>query len=58
MRIKEQRHLPQYTKHRKGAWDTLDYISETYNVVKGQTSPEQSVEIMKIQPLLVWQEQP
>ena len=36
-----------YTKHRKGAWDTLDYISETYNVVKGQTSPEQFVEIMK-----------
>ena len=36
-----------YTKHRKGAWDKLDYISETYNVVKGQTSPEQFVEIMK-----------
>ena len=36
-----------YTKHRKGAWDTLDHISETYNVVKGQTSSEQFVEIMK-----------
>ena len=36
-----------YTKHRKGAWDKLDYISETYNVVKGQSSPEQFVEIMK-----------
>ena len=36
-----------YTKHRKGAWDKLDYISETYNVVKGQTAPEQFVEIMK-----------
>ena len=36
-----------YTNHRKGAWDKLDYISETYNVVKGQTSPEQFVEIMK-----------
>ena len=22
-----------YTKHRKGAWDKLDYISETYNIV-------------------------
>mgnify|MGYP003114235260 CR=1 FL=1 len=36
-----------YTKHRKGAWDTLEDISETYNIVKGQTSPEQFVEIMK-----------
>jgi len=36
-----------YTKHRKGAWDKLDYISETYNVVKGQTALEQFVEIMK-----------
>ena len=36
-----------YTKHRKGAWDKLDYISETYNVVKGQTAPEQFVKIMK-----------
>jgi len=36
-----------YTGHRKGAWDTLDNISKTYNVVKGQTSPEQFVEIMK-----------
>ena len=36
-----------YTKHRKGAWDKLDYISETYNIVKGQTAPEQFVEIMK-----------
>jgi hypothetical protein len=36
-----------YTKHRKGAWDTLDYISETYGIVKGQSSPEQFVEIMK-----------
>tara|TARA_R100000315_G_scaffold62278_1_gene43063 strand:- start:494 stop:1507 length:1014 start_codon:yes stop_codon:yes gene_type:complete len=36
-----------YTKHRKGAWDILEDISETYNIVKGQTSPEQFVEIMK-----------
>ena len=36
-----------YTEHRKGAWDTLENISETYNVIKGQSSPEQFVEIMK-----------
>ena len=36
-----------YTKHRKGAWDKLDHISETYDIVKGQTSPEQFVETMK-----------
>ena len=36
-----------YTKHRKGAWDKLEDISETYGVVKGQSSPEQFVEMMK-----------
>jgi len=36
-----------YTKHRKGAWDKLEDISETYSIVKGQSSPEQFVEIMK-----------
>jgi len=36
-----------YTEHRKGAWDVLEDISETYGVVKGQSSPEQFVEMMK-----------
>ena len=36
-----------YTKHRKGAWDTLHYMSETYDIVKCQSTPQQFVDIMK-----------
>ena len=36
-----------YTKHRKGAWDTLDDLGERYNIVKGQSTPQQFVEVMK-----------
>ena len=35
-----------YTNHRKGAWDKLDYISETYNIVKGKIHPQQTDEIL------------
>ena len=36
-----------YTKHRKGAWDTLDDLGKRYNIVKGQSTPQQFVEVMK-----------
>ena len=36
-----------YTKHRKGAWDTLEDLKERYNIVKGQSTPQQFVEVMK-----------
>ena len=36
-----------YTKHRKGAWDVLTDIENKYNIVKGQSTPEQFIEVMK-----------
>ncbi len=36
-----------YTKHRKGAWDELEKIEDKYNIVKGQSTPQQFVEVMK-----------
>ena len=36
-----------YTKHRKSSWDELEKISNKYNIVKGQSTPQQFVEIMK-----------
>ena len=36
-----------YTKHRKGAWDILTDIENKYNIVKGQSTPEQFIEVMK-----------
>jgi len=36
-----------YTKHRKTAWDILDNLNDKYNVVKGQSTPQQFVEVMK-----------
>ena len=36
-----------YTKHRKTAWDILDDLNDKYNVVKGQSTPQQFVEVMK-----------
>ena len=36
-----------YTKHRKGAWDILEDLKERYNIVKGQSTPQQFVEVMK-----------
>ena len=36
-----------YTQHRKGAWDTLEDLGERYNIVKGQSTPQQFVEVMK-----------
>ena len=35
------------TKHRKTAWDILDDLNDKYNVVKGQSTPQQFVEVMK-----------
>ena len=36
-----------YTKHRKGAWDKLTKIEEKYNIVKGHSTPQEFVEVMK-----------
>ena len=36
-----------YTKHRKGAWDELTKIEEKYNIVKGHSTPQEFVEVMK-----------
>ena len=36
-----------YTKHRNGAWKELEKIKDKYNIVKGQSSPQQFVEVMK-----------
>jgi len=36
-----------YTKHRNGAWEELEKIKDKYNIVKGQSSPQQFVEVMK-----------
>jgi hypothetical protein len=36
-----------YTKHRNGAWKELEEIKDKYNIVKGQSSPQQFVEVMK-----------
>ena len=36
-----------YTKHRKGAWDELTKIESKYNIVKGQSSPHEFIEVMK-----------
>ena len=36
-----------YTGHRKSSWEELDKLHNKYNIVKGQSSPEQFVEIMK-----------
>jgi len=36
-----------YTKHRKGAWDELTKIESKYNIVKGQSSPQEFFEVMK-----------
>ena len=36
-----------YTKHRKGAWDELVKIEDKYNIVKGQSTPQEFVEVMK-----------
>ncbi len=36
-----------YTKHRKGAWDTLEDIKKQYNIVKGSSSFQSFVSIMK-----------
>ncbi len=36
-----------YTNHRKGAWDKLSEIENKYNIIKGQSSPQQFIEIMK-----------
>ena len=36
-----------YTKHRKGAWDTLHDLGDRYNIVKGQSTPQQFIEAMK-----------
>jgi len=36
-----------YTKHRNGAWEELEKIENKYNIVKGQSTPQQFVEVMK-----------
>ena len=36
-----------YTKHRKGAWDELTKIENKYNIVKGQSTPHEFIEVMK-----------
>ena len=36
-----------YTKHRNGAWKELEKLDDKYNLVKGQSSPQQFVEVMK-----------
>ena len=36
-----------YTKHRNGAWEELKKIEDKYNIVKGKSSPQQFVEVMK-----------
>ena len=36
-----------YTKHRKGAWDKLQKISQEYNIVKGHLHPEDTMEVVK-----------
>ena len=36
-----------YTKHRKTSWDVLEKISDRFVIAKGQTNPDQFVEIMK-----------
>tara|TARA_R110000822_G_scaffold363_3_gene1596 strand:+ start:16351 stop:17364 length:1014 start_codon:yes stop_codon:yes gene_type:complete len=36
-----------YTKHRKTAWDELSKIEDRYNIVKGQSTPQQFVDVMK-----------
>ena len=36
-----------YTHHRKGAWDELAKIENKYTIAKGQSTPQQFVDIMK-----------
>jgi len=36
-----------YSNHRVGAWNKLSEIENKYNIVKGQSSPQQFVDIMK-----------
>tara|TARA_R110000824_G_scaffold110332_3_gene258304 strand:- start:1507 stop:2520 length:1014 start_codon:yes stop_codon:yes gene_type:complete len=36
-----------YTKHRNGAWKELEQIENKYNIVKGHSTPQQFVEVMK-----------
>ena len=36
-----------YTKHRKTAWDELSKIEDKYTIVKGQSTPQQFIEVMK-----------
>tara|TARA_R110000851_G_scaffold155423_1_gene297835 strand:+ start:5224 stop:6237 length:1014 start_codon:yes stop_codon:yes gene_type:complete len=36
-----------YTKHRKTAWDELSKIEHKYNIIKGQSSPQQFIDVMK-----------
>jgi hypothetical protein len=36
-----------YAKHRLGAWNELDKIQNKFNIVKGQSTPQQFVEVMR-----------
>lgn len=36
-----------YTGHRKSSWEELDKLNNKYNIIKGQSTPEQFVEVMK-----------
>ena len=36
-----------YTKHRNGGWKELEKIKDKYNIVKGQSSPQSFISIMK-----------
>tara|TARA_B100000287_G_scaffold431823_1_gene489836 strand:+ start:614 stop:1630 length:1017 start_codon:yes stop_codon:yes gene_type:complete len=36
-----------YTNHRKGAWDELSKIENKYNIIKGKSTSEQFIEIMR-----------
>ena len=36
-----------YTNHRKTAWDELTKIENKYNIVKGKSTPQQFIEVMK-----------
>ena len=36
-----------YTNHRNGAWKELEKLGDGYNIVKGQSTPQQFIDIMK-----------
>ena len=36
-----------YTNHRNGAWKELEKLGDRYNLVKGQSTPQQFVDMMK-----------